>query len=601
MTHCRGARLAGLTLLLTLAGHALFAQSTTPPRSDSLRNAQDTVDLSARYLEGEALAKVRLPVVPRLTPDGVLPDGSLIAFDQASLEWATAETVAGLLVEVPGLYLWRGGWIGRPEYASYQGRGANSVEYYLDGLPVTPVGPDSVGIDPALLPLRLLDRVEIERWAGLLRVRLYTPRHDVAAAGTGIQVSTGDNGTARYGATLQKRYRSGFGYGLAANYWNADTYDAALSSARQTDVWLQLSYLKAGRWGLQYQLVAQAPDRDLYITSAGDTIGAGVKGRRSDMQFRAFLEGGKGELSRRLDLVFSATGWSGDDISQNVNGVGLVASWRRPTLSASASGFLRSQWTRGDVRGTVGWAPTRAVSASLEGAWLSYDNSRQSQWIGARAGVALPYGFGVSGSARLGKVVAAPSIEDNAAQKVSDLTGTVTWQRAWLSLQADVSQTSAFNALAPQPYLNVPALAATEATTWLTIGGKIVPVSWITLESRYSNPATGTPNGNPPTHSMTTATIRSKFIRTFPSGSFDLKAQVGVETWGDGVIGVDTLAAPIALQGATFLRAYLEIGIGSFRFYYDRMNLLGSDQTYVPGFVIPRYGSTYGVRWTFVN
>ena len=249
----------------------------------------------------------------------------------------------------------------------------------------------------------------------------------------------------------------------------------------------------------------------------------------------------------------------------------------------------------------MGWAPTRALSASLEGAWLSYDNSRQSQWIGARAGVALPYGFGVSGSARLGKVVAAPSIADNAAQTVNDLTGTLTWQRAWLSLQADVSQTSAFNALAPQPYLNVPALAATEATTWLTVGGKIVPVSWITLESRYSNPTGGTPNGNPPTHSVTTATIRSKFIRTFPSGSFDLKAQVGVETWGDGVIGVDTTAAPIPLHGATFLRAYLEIGIGSFRFYYDRMNLMGTDQTYVPGFVIPRYGSTYGVRWTFVN
>jgi len=598
---CRGARTAGLALLFLLAGSALRAQATDPPRSDSLRNAQDTVDLSARFLEGEALAKVRLPVAPRLTPDGVMPDGSLTVLDRASLEWATAETVAGLLLEVPGLYVWRGGWVGRPEYASYQGRGATSVEYYFDGLPVTPVGPDSVGIDPALLPLRLLDRVEIERWAGLLRVRLYTPRHDVAAAGTGILVSTGDKSIARYGANLQKRFQSGFGYGLAANYWNAPTNDAASSDAQQTDVWLQLSYLHAERWGLQYQYLGQAPNRDPYVTTAGSTIGAGVKGTRSDMQFRAFLQGGKGDLARRADLVFSATGWSGSDVTQQVNGVGVVASWRRPMLSASASGFVRSRWTRADVRGTVGWAPTHALTGSLEAAWLSYDNSRQSQWIGARAGVTLPYGFGVSGSARLGKVVAAPSIEDNAAQKVNDLTGTLTWQRTWLSLQADVSQTSAFNALAPQPYLNVPALAATEATTWLTVGGKIAPVPWIILESRYSNPTSGTPNGNPPTHSLTTATIRSKFIRTFPSGTFDLKAQVGVESWGDGVIGLDASAAPVALNGATFLRAYLELAIGPFRFYYDRMNLMGTDQTYVPGFVIPPYGSTYGIRWTFVN
>ncbi len=601
MSHCLGARPAGLALLLLLAGTALRGQVPDPPRADSLPNAQDTVDLSARYLEGEALAKVRLPVVPRLDPDGVRPDGSLIVLDRASLEWATAETVAGLLLEVPGLYVWRGGWIGRPVYASYQGRGATSVEYYLDGLPVTPVGVDSVGIDPTLLPLRLLDRVEIERWAGLLRVRLHTPRHDAAAAGTGILVSTGDQSTVRYGASLQKRYRSGLGYGLAASYWNAPTYDAGSSDARQTAVWLQLSYLKAARWGLQYQYLAQAPDRDPYVTTAGDTIGAGVNGNRNDMQFRAFLQGGKGDLTRRMDLVLSATGWSGDDVSQQVNGVGVVASWRRPTISASATGFLRSRWIRADLRGAVGWAPTRALSASVEAAWLSYDNNRQGQWLGARAGLALPHGFGVNGSARVGKVVAAPAIEANAAQSVSDLTGTLTWQRSWLSLQADVSHTSAFQAFAPQPYLDVPALAATEATTWFTVGGRIAPVPWIVLESRYSNAASGTPNGNPPTHSLTTATIRSKFIRTFPSGTFDLKAQVGVESWSDGVIGLDTASAPIQLPGATFLRAYLEVGIGSFRFYWDRMNLMGTEQTYVPGFVIPPYGSTYGVRWTFVN
>ncbi len=601
MTHSSGARAAGLALLLLLAGAALEAQSTGQPSADSLRNARDTVDLSAKYLEGEALAKVRLPVAPRLDPDGVMPNGSRVVLDSATLEWATAETVAGLLLEIPGLYVWRSGWLGRPAYASYQGRGATSVEYFLDGLPVTPVGPDSVGIDPALLPLNLLDRVEIERWAGLLRVRLYTPRHAVAAAATEILVATGDAGTSRYGGSLQKRFRSGLGYAVAADYWNAPTNDAASSDAQETNAWLQFSYLHAERWGLQYQYIMQSPNRDPYVGSAGDTIGAGVKGTRGDMQFRAFLRGGTGELTRQVDLVFSSIGWSGSGISQRINGVGVVASWRRPTLSASASGFLRSQWTRADIRGSVGWAPTAALSASLEAEWLSYDNNRSSQWLGARAGVMLPYGFDVSGSARLGKVVAAPAIETNMAQDISDLTATLNWRRSWLSLQADVSQAGAFQGLSPQPYLNVPGLAETPTTTWLSVGGKIAPVPWVILESRYSNPTSGTPNGNPPTHSLTTATIRSKFFRTFKSGTFDLKAQLGVESWGDGVIGLDASAAPIRLNGATFLRGYIELAIGSFRFYYDRTNLAGTDQTYVPGYVIPPYGSTYGVRWSFVN
>jgi hypothetical protein len=601
VTVSREARAAGLALLCCLAGTLLEAQSTGQPSADSLRNVRDTVDLSARYLEGEALAKVQLPVAPRLDPDGVMPNGSRIVLDPAALEWTTAETVGELLLHVPGVYLWRGGWIGRPEYTSYQGRGATSVEYFLDGLPMTPVGPDSVGVDPALLPLNLLDRVEIERWAGLLRVRMYTPRHDRAAAATDILVATGDRGTSRYGGSIQKRFRSGFGYALAADYWNAPTYDAQSSDAQETNAWLQLSYLHAEKWGLQYQYLVQTPNRDPYVGSAGDSIGAGVKGTRGDMQFRAFMQGGGGDLTRRVDLVFSSTGWSGNDISQRINGIGVVASWRRPTLSASASGFLRSQWTRADLRGTVGWAPTEALSASLEAEWQSYDNNRSSQWLGARAGVMLPYGFDVSGSARLGKVVAAPAIETNVAQDISDLTATLTWQRSWVSLQADVSQASAFQGLAPQPYLNVPGLAATPSTTWLSVGGRIAPVPWFILESRYSNPTAGTPNGNPPTHSLTSATIRSKFFRTFKSGAFDLKAQVAVESWGDGVIGVDSTAAPIRLNGATFLRGYLELAIGSFRFYYDRVNLAGTDQTYVPGYAIPAYGSTYGVRWSFVN
>ncbi|MEZ4411867.1 MAG: hypothetical protein R2910_02615 [Gemmatimonadales bacterium] len=233
--------------------------------------------------------------------------------------------------------------------------------------------------------------------------------------------------------------------------------------------------------------------------------------------------------------------------------------------------------------------------------WISYDNSRSSEWVGARAGLQLPYGFDLSGSARLGKVVAAPAIETSQAQDISDLTATLGWQRSWLSLTADVSRTSGFQGLAPQPYLNVPGLAPAASTTWLSLGGRLAPIPWIILESRYSNPTSAAPNGNPPTHSLTTATIRSKFFRTFKSASFDLKAQVGVESWGDGVIGLDATSAPIRLPGATFLRAYLELELGSFQFYYDRMNLAGTQQTYVPGYVIPPYGSTYGVRWSFVN
>ena len=105
----------------------------------------------------------------------------------------------------------------------------------------------------------------------------------------------------------------------------------------------------------------------------------------------------------------------------------------------------------------------------------------------------------------------------------------------------------------------------------------------------------------PPTHSFTIATIRSKFLRRFSSGIFDLKLQVGMEAWGRGTIGRDASGAPIALRGATYFKSLVEFQLQSFSVYWDRGNLTGTNHTYVPGFTLPAYGSNFGVRWEFLN
>jgi hypothetical protein len=129
----------------------------------------------------------------------------------------------------------------------------------------------------------------------------------------------------------------------------------------------------------------------------------------------------------------------------------------------------------------------------------------------------------------------------------------------------------------------------------------VAPVQWITLESWYSDPAKGTVDGVPPTHSLTTATIRSKFWRSFPSGIFDLKAQLSMEAWGRGTIGRDAGGNPINLRGATFFSSQLAIQLQSFMIYWNRDNIAASKLTYVPGFRLPNFGSNFGVRWEFLN
>jgi hypothetical protein len=130
---------------------------------------------------------------------------------------------------------------------------------------------------------------------------------------------------------------------------------------------------------------------------------------------------------------------------------------------------------------------------------------------------------------------------------------------------------------------------------------RLAPLRWITLEGWYSDPREVTPEGIPPTHSMTAVTLRSKFLRQFPSGIFDLKLRLSVESWGTGVIGRDETGAPLRLGGATFFRSLLQVQLQSFSLFWDRGNLSSTELTYVPGFEIPAYGTVFGVRWEFLN
>jgi hypothetical protein len=108
-------------------------------------------------------------------------------------------------------------------------------------------------------------------------------------------------------------------------------------------------------------------------------------------------------------------------------------------------------------------------------------------------------------------------------------------------------------------------------------------------------------DGLPPTHSVTSGTIRSKFLRKFPSGIFDLKLRLSLETWGTGTIGRDLSGNPITLRGATFLRSLMQFRISGFSVYWDRVNLTDTPLGHVPGFEIPGLGSNFGVRWEFLN
>jgi TonB-dependent receptor-like protein len=585
---------------LTLLGQIPEEEEEFP--EDTL--APDTVNTTERYLKEQALASVRVPVLPLLGVDGPRPSLTRIVFNRDSIEWGHAATVGDLLSQVPGVYLWRGGYIGRPEPVNYQGRGATSAEYYLDGVPYVPAGVDSIAVDPAQFSISFLDRIEVERWPGQIRVHLFTRRHDRQAPRSRIAVARGDNNYARYEASLERRFSTGPGFALGADYLSSPTASGISSNYSNTQLWAQGSYLPTPWFGLQYQLLRSGPNRRAYvIDNAGvaDTIGPGFKANRTDAQIRMSIRKRKDELGPSADLIYARTGWDGAGLDQQINQIGAYLTYRERTFSVGGSAFHRTRWTPLDVRATVGWNWFAPLSASAELVHLRHYGGRASDYANLAAGLEVMRGLALTATARIGKVVAAPAIPTDIEQDVRDYQAAVGWNRARLGFQVAYARTSAFAPFAYPEFPRIPQLSPAPETDWITAYVRVAPLQWLTLETWYSDARDTTPDGIPPTHSVSAATIRSKFLRQFPSGIFDLKLRLSMESWGRGVIGRDGLGTPRPLRGATYFRSLIQIQLDRFQIYWDRGNLTATNRTYVPGFEIPGYGSNFGVRWEFLN
>ncbi len=592
-----------LPALLFLLGSAVAvpagAQVVDSLGPDS--TAADTVDQTARYLKAQEAEGVRLPVLPRIGLTGPFAAQSRMVFTQDSILWTNAETLGDLLQEVPGVFLWRGGWFGQPEYANYRGRGTASVEYWLDGQLLPALGPDSLAFDPATLALSLLERVEIERLPGTLRVQLFTRRNDRLSAQSRIGVSTGDRSVARYYGALERRFRSGLGFSGAFDYFSAPTGSGFSSNYSNLMYWLQAGWQPSPRFGLQVQSIRMSPDRAPFLRGPGDTIATGLKGKREDDQVRLFWGRPDRGTGARLDLLYGRSRWNGSGVMQTMDQGTARVSWRTVRAGLGGSATWRSRWTPWDFRATGGVALPGGLSLDGEAAWLQHDNNRTSHWVSGHASLALPLGAVLSGGARFGREVAEPSLASDTAQKVASFEGSFGFERPWLGVEVGLTRTSAFAPRVFQPYLVVDHFQSLADRSWITGSIRLRPVQWLTLESWYSDPTGEGINGMPPTHSYTTATIRSRFLHDFPSGIFDLKLQVAMDAWSDGVVGFDAGGNPIKLGGATFFRSLIEIRLAGLVLFWDRLNLSAARRSYIPEYPMPRAGSVYGVRWEFLN
>lgn len=602
-----------LGLLTPLAG-TLRAQVPDSVRTDTVAVRPDSAaraDTSARrtpqdtsataiLLRSEEDAKVLLAPFPGTVRDPLLPALSRIVLPRDSIDYVNAESVGDLLATIDGVFLWRGGWIGRAEAVNYGGRGATSVEYLIDGVPYVAMGRDSLAIDPSLFPLSMLERIEIDRLPGMLRVNLMLRHHGLLAPRTRVGIARGDFDQARYEGLFEKRFRNGFGIGLAAEFLvNPRTG----REANHSSGWLQADYIPSPRFGVQARYLLQATDRSAELSRVGsDTLTRSLVNDRNDLTLRAFFRDREGGLGRRLDVLASRTRATWDSVGADRWQGGLIASQRGADYSAVLSALYGSRWTRLDTRLNLGWSPTPAVTVGGEGSYQTFDGDRSAMSAVARVGVVLPYGLRATGSWRIGDVVTRPNVLADSAQSISDRDATVAWESRWLGVRAGYTRLASFQPVGYWQFAVVDTIGAAEPTEWLMVGGRVAVRPWLTVAGWYREP-TGrrAPEGAPPGNGFVEAAIRSKFLRTFPSGIFDLKMAVSMESWGTGVLGRGPTGEPVGIDGATFMRAQVQLQFMSFIVYLDRFNILNSPQATLPGITIPRNAQTFGVRWTFLN
>jgi hypothetical protein len=573
-------------------------------RADSIRRA-DTLSTTDRLLRAQKDQLVQLQPMPVCGGAPLQPAGSKYSFTRDSIDWAAAESVGELLQRIPGVFLEQSDWLSSPALPNMFGRAGGSVVYLLDCVPLLPLGIDSTAVDGSTYKLLLLDRIDVEESPGMLRVFLFTRRHNRAAPRTKIGVSQGDRGAARYGGMFEQRFPSGVGLSLGADYVGVNAPEGALNGSNVTSEWAQFSYVRSPHFGLQAELMSNAISRSLLLDPlTQDTLSRQVDGSRTDVQIRAAFRERADGLGRSLDVFYMHSSWASDSApgNQAVGGAGFIGALRQPAWSAQLSTWLYSRQTLLDSHLDLGWAPTDRLSGSLQLVGQRHDGNRTSQWVTARIGFKLPLGFRIGGTVSDGSRVQSPALATDLAQRFTDAQVTAGFDSKLLTIEGGYTSNDGWRPQAYPEFTAIASLAPFPRTGWVTGHVRLAPVGFFTLETVYQNPVSGgMPDGSPPQHFLSTATLRSRFLRNFPSGIFDLKLQVVMENWSAGIGGRDTLGVAIPLPAATFFRGIVQMQIGPFIVYYDKLNLQATGTGYVPGYPMVRAQGTFGIRWEFSN
>lgn len=594
----RGLLVAGA--LLTFSGAAAAQVDSTPRRPPPVRADTIRPDTIPPDSVGPDTVERFLPVFAPAIARGPLPRGTRWSFDADSLVLSNITTLGDLLGHLPGVYMARGGWFGAPEIAVYGGKGPIGIELYWDGVPMLPLGRDSVWIDPARVSLAPLERIDIQMLPSTLRVYLVTVRARSSVPQTLVRISTGVNSIAQYRAGFAKRWRSGMGLSVSADYRNVDgVANSSTTAFNSVDLWLRGEFVKP-RVGLSYQIVSSSWDR----SPAAGVVEA-WKQRRLDGVFQGFLATRDDGLGTRLSVTAARTSMSSDTVVPDrrlwQGSVELSETRSRATASVTA----RFQGTQRpfQVEAQAAWQPLKFFTLAADGRRSQYGDKGHGSRAHVSAGLALPFGVSFRAEASRIEDFEAPLVLSDEFQRATDLAAYGRWERRFVTLEGGVVQRDSFQPRAFAVGVGpVATLGPTPRSRYASLYVALRPLSGVQLSGWYFDPIYGGSDFEPPTHSRVSATFFSKFWRVYKSGAFALRGEVAIESWSRSNLGGrDSTGAQLRLGPAAFVESNIQLRISDFTAYWLTRNYNGMRGSYVTGLTYPKYAQYYGVQWFFRN
>ncbi|MGH7548007.1 MAG: TonB-dependent receptor [Gemmatimonadales bacterium] len=586
--------------LVAWAGEArgVAAQADTTARDTTAR--QDTT--TRRDSVARDTTAAYLPVFAASRPAGPLAAGTRYSFTADSFALSSIQTLSDLLGRIPGVYVARGGIYGQAEIVFYGGRGAAGLEIYWDGVPYLPLGRDSVFLDPARISLAPHERVDVVVLPATLRVYLITARQRSTVPATQIRIATGEVSTGSYRGYYGKRWRSGLGLSLLADYNNTDGIARSSSTTfNSVDLWLNGEWVPSPRFGVSYQMLSSSWKRNESDVSVTDKF----EYRRRDGILRAFAAGRGDGLGPRAEFTFAAATAERDtavprrSLSQSM--LALSNAWERAHFGIT----LRVQdderpW---QVEAAAAWRPLGPLLLAADARHARYDGSRRGERAHLAAGLALPLGFSVHGDAAWAKDLQAPTLATDTAQETMDVSGALRWERARATIEVGGGRRDPYTPLGRAAGLKpVAGLTPTRRTRYVTGQAALQPLPGLHLAGWYFHPLiTSGSDFEPPHHARASATFYSKFWRIYRSGIFALRGEVAMESWSRGTAGRDSAGSLLALPGATFIEFNVEVQVAGVTIYWIQRNANRMRESYVPGLDYPSQFQSYGVRWLFTN